>query len=227
MTDGPGHPVPLARKLVAEFFSTFCLVLVGTGAIIVNDVSGGSVTPVGIALCFGLVVLAMILALGDVSGSHINPAVTCGLCAAGRFPAGQVIPYVVSQCAGAIAASSALRLLFQQHATLGATLPAGSDMQAFCFELLLTAILMFTILNVSGRVSAQPQGGPLMVAAAVAAVIVMSALWAGPVCGASLNPARSLAPALLTGTYTSLWLYLVAPVCGALVGVGAWRAVRG
>ena len=227
MTDGPGHPVPLAKKLVAEFFGTFCLVLVGTGAIIVNDVSGGSVTPVGIALCFGLVVLAMILALGDVSGSHINPAVTCGLCAAGRFPAGQVIPYVVSQCAGAIAASSALRLLFQQHATLGATLPAGSDMQAFCFELLLTAILMFTILNVSGRVSAQPQGGPLMVAAAVAAVIVMSALWAGPVCGASLNPARSLAPALLTGTYTSLWLYLVAPVCGALVGVGAWRAVRG
>ena len=166
MTDGPGHPVPLAKKLVAEFFGTFCLVLVGTGAIIVNDVSGGSVTPVGIALCFGLVVLAMILALGDVSGSHINPAVTCGLCAAGRFPAGQVIPYVVSQCAGAIAASSALRLLFQQHATLGATLPAGSDMQAFCFELLLTAILMFTILNVSGRVSAQPQGGPLMVAAA-------------------------------------------------------------
>ena len=86
---------------------------------------------------------------------------------------------------------------------------------------------MFTILNVSERVSARPQGGPLMVAAAVAAVIVMSALWAGPVCGASLNPARSLAPALLTGTYTSLWLYLVAPVCGALVGVGAWRAVRG
>jgi aquaporin NIP len=227
MTDGPGHPVPLARKLVAEFFGTFCLVLVGTGAIVVNDVSGGSVTPVGIALCFGLVVLAMILALGDVSGSHINPAVTCGLCAAGRFPAGQVIPYVVSQCAGAIVASSVLRLLFQQHATLGATLPAGSDMQAFCFELLLTAILMFTILNVSGRVSVQPQGGPLMVAAAVAAVIAMSALWAGPVCGASLNPARSLGPALLTGTYTSLWLYLVAPVCGALAGVGAWRAVRG
>jgi len=230
MSDSPASDFPgftLAKKLVAEFFGTFCLVLVGTGAIVVNDVSGGSVTPVGIALCFGFVVLAMILALGDVSGSHINPAVTCGLCAAGRFPAGQVIPYVVSQCAGAIAASSVLRLLFQQHATLGATLPAGSETQAFCFELLLTAILMFTILNVSGRVSAWPQGGPLMVAAAVAAVIAMSALWAGPVCGASLNPARSLAPALLTGTYTSLWLYLIAPPCGALCGVAAWRAVRG
>ena len=227
MSDGPGHPIPLTRKLVAEFFGTFCLVLVGTGAIVVNDVSGGGVTPVGIALCFGLVVLAMILALGDVSGSHINPAVTCGLWGAGLFPIGQVIPYVVSQCAGAIAASSVLRLCFQQHATLGATLPAGSDMQAFGFELVLTAILMFTILNVSERVSARPQGGPLMVAAAVAAVITMSALWAGPVCGASLNPARSLAPALLTGTYNSLWLYLVAPVCGALVGVGVWRAVRG
>lgn len=233
---GPGFPEPagpptmsdspaptLSRKLVAEFLGTFCLVFVGTGAIVVNDVSGGGVTPVGIALCFGLVVLAMILAVGDVSGSHINPAVTCGLCAAGWFPAGQVIPYVVSQCAGAIAASSLLRLLFQRHATLGATLPAGSDAQAFCFELLLTAILMFTILNVSSR----PLVRLVTVACAAGAVIGLAALWAGPVCGASLNPARSLAPALLTGTYTSLWLYLVAPVCGALVGVGAWRAVRG
>ena len=230
MPDSPASDFsgyPLAKKLVAEFLGTFCLVFIGTGAIVVNDVSGGSVTPVGIALCFGLVVLAMILALGDVSGAHINPAVTCGLWGAGLFPVGQVIPYVVSQCAGAIAASSVLRLLFQQHATLGATLPAGSDAQAFSFELLLTAILMFTILNASGRVSGQPQGGPLMVATAVAAVIGMAAIFAGPVCGASLNPARSLAPALLTGTYTSLWLYLVAPVCGALVGVGAWRAVRG
>lgn len=223
MTDGPDHPIPLARKLAAEFFGTFCLVLVGTGAIIVNDVSGGGVTPVGIALCFGLVVMAMILAVGDVSGSHINPAVTCGLWAAGLFPAGHVVPYAVSQCAGAIVASGLLRLLFPGHTTLGATLPAGSEPQAFCVELLLTAILMFTILNVSAR----PLVLLLTVATAVGAVIAMSALWAGPVCGASLNPARSLAPALLTGTYTSLWLYLVAPVCGALVGVIAWRAVRG
>ena len=223
MTDGPDHPIPLARKLAAEFFGTFCLVLVGTGAIVVNDVSGGGVTPVGIALCFGLVVMAMILAIGDVSGSHINPAVTCGLWAAGLFPSGQVIPYAASQCAGAIAASGLLRLLFPSHAMLGATLPAGSDAQAFCVEVLLTAILMFTILNVSAR----PLVLLLTVATAVGAVIAMSALWAGPVCGASLNPARSLAPALLTGTYTSLWLYLVAPVCGALAGVVAWRVVRG
>jgi aquaporin Z len=134
-----------------------------------------------------------------------------------------VIPYAASQCAGAIAASGLLRLLFPSHATLGATLPAGSDAQAFCVEVLLTAILMFTILNVSAR----PLVLLLTVATAVGAVIAMSALWAGPVCGASLNPARSLAPALLTGTYTSLWLYLVAPVCGALAGVVAWRVVRG
>ena len=223
MSDGPGHPIPLARKLAAEFFGTFCLVLAGTGAIVVNDVSGGGVTPVGIALCFGLVVLAMILALGDVSGSHINPAVTCGLCAAGWFPAGQVIPYVVSQCAGAIVASSLLRLLFPDHPTLGATLPTGSEQQAFCFEVLLTAILMFTILNVSAR----PLVRLATVATAVGAVITLAALWGGPVCGASLNPARSLAPALLTGTYTSQWLYLVAPVCGALAGVVDWRSVRG
>ena len=220
-SDAPGRP--LVRKLAAEFFGTFCLVLVGTGAIVVNDVSGGGVTPVGIALCFGFVVLAMILALGDVSGSHINPAVTCGLCAAGWFPAGQVLPYVVSQCAGAILASGVLRLLFPQHATLGVTLPAGSETQAFCVELLLTAILMFTILNVS----AGPLGRLLTIATAVAAVIALAALFAGPVCGASLNPARSLAPAVLTGTYTSLWVYLVAPLCGSLAGVVAWRCVRG
>jgi aquaporin Z len=178
---------------------------------------------VGVALCFGLVVLAMILSVGDVSGSHINPAVTCGLCVAGFFPASQVIPYVVSQCAGAIAASGLLRLLFPQHATLGVTLPSGSETQAFVFETILTAILMFTILNVSAR----PLVRLLTVATAVGAVIALAALWAGPVCGASLNPARSLAPALLTATYTSLWLYLVAPLCGAAVGVVAWRAVRG
>jgi aquaporin Z len=219
--DVPG--IPLVRKLAAEFFGTFCLVLVGTGAIVVNDVSGGGVTPVGVALCFGFVVLAMILALGDVSGSHINPAVTGGLWWAGLFPAGQVFPYVSSQCAGAMLASGLLRLLFPVHPTLGATLPAGSETQAFCFEVLLTAILMFTVLNVSSR----PRVRLLMVACAAGAVIGLAALFAGPVCGASLNPARSLAPALLSGTYTSLWVYLVAPLCGSLAGVAAWRCVRG
>jgi aquaporin Z len=213
----------LARKLAAEFLGTFCLVLVGTGAIVVNDVSGGGVTPVGIALCFGLVVLAMILTLNDVSGSHINPAVTCGLWAARLFPAGEVIPYVVSQCAGALAASGLLRLLFPDHPTLGATLPSGSEQQAFVFEMILTGILMFTILNVAAR----PLVRLATVATAVGAVITLAALWGGPVCGASLNPARSLGPAVLSATYTSLWLYLVAPVCGALTGVVAWRAVRG
>jgi aquaporin Z len=134
-----------------------------------------------------------------------------------------VIPYIVSQSAGAIVASVVLRLLFPGHRTLGATLPAGSETQAFCFEVLLTAILMFTILNLSAR----PLVRLATVATAVAAVIALAALFAGPVCGASLNPARSLAPALLTGTYTSLWLYLIAPPCGALCGVAAWRAVRG
>lgn len=223
MTDGPDHAVPLARKLAAEFFGTFCLVVVGTGAIVVNDVSAGGVTPVGIALCFGLVVLAMVLAVGDVSGAHLNPAVTCGLCAARLFPAREVLPYVVSQCGGAIAASGLLRLLFPGHPSLGATLPAGSEQQAFVLEMILTAILMFTILNVSSR----PRSQLPVVACAAAAVIGLAALFGGPVCGASLNPARSLAPALLSGTYTSLWLYLVAPVCGALAGVGGWRAVRG
>src|ERR671935_3309732 len=119
------------RKLAAEVLGTFALVFAGTGAVVVNDVTGGTVSHVGVALTFGLVVLAMIYAVGDVSGAHLNPAVTLGFFAAGRFGAGLVAPYVASQCAGAVLASLALRLLFPASATLGATLPAGGTLQSF------------------------------------------------------------------------------------------------
>jgi MIP family channel proteins len=212
----------LRQKLAAEFFGTFCLVFAGTGAIVVNDVSGGTVTHVGIALTFGLVVLAMIKAVGDVSGAHLNPAVTLGFWATRRFEAGHVIPYIAAQAAGAFAASAAVRLLFPGHPTLGATLPTGSAPQAFVFELLLTAILMFTILNVSS--GARERG--ITAGIAIGAVIGLEALFAGPITGASMNPARSLAPAVLSGATDSLWIYLLAPVAGALAGVAAFRMVR-
>src|SRR5437867_4229418 len=137
------------KKLVAELLGTFALVFAGTGAIVINDVSGGTVSHVGVALTFGLVVLAMIYAVGDVSGAHLNPAVTVGFCLARRLPAGHVLPYVASQCAGAFLASGLLRLLFPPHATLGATLPAGPAAQSFILEFVLTLLLMFVILSVS------------------------------------------------------------------------------
>ena len=139
----------MAKKLIAEFLGTFCLVFAGTGAIVIDNVTGGAVSHVGVALTFGLIVLAMIYTIGDISGAHINPAVTIGFFAARRFEAGSVIPYVVSQSAGALVASVVLRFLFPQSATLGATVPAGSAMQSFVLEMILTTLLMFVILSVS------------------------------------------------------------------------------
>ncbi|MGB9476331.1 MAG: MIP family channel protein [Candidatus Udaeobacter sp.] len=210
------------KKFVAEFIGTFSLVFAGTGAIVVNQTSGGAVTHVGVALTFGLVVLAMIYTIGDISGAHLNPAVSLGFFAARRFPLREVIPYIVSQCAGAFAASGILRLLFPGDATLGATLPAGSARQSFALELILTAILMFVILSVS--TGAAEKG--ITAGIAVGSVIGLEAMFAGPVCGASMNPARSLAPAVVSQHLSSLWIYLVAPTTGALLAVLGCRCVR-
>jgi len=139
----------MAKKLAAECLGTFALVFAGTGAIVIDEITGGGVSHVGIALTFGLIVLAMIYSLGDISGAHINPAVTIGFWAARRFDAGKVLPYVVSQCAGAFLATIVLRLLFPANATLGATIPTGPPLQSFILELILTALLMFVILGVS------------------------------------------------------------------------------
>lgn len=215
------------NKLAAESLGTFALVFAGTGAIVINDVSGGTVSHVGVALTFGLIVLAMIYAVGDVSGAHLNPAVTFGFVVARRFEARRAVPYVASQCAGALLASFTLRLLFPSHSTLGATLPAGSDLQSFVLEAILTAILMFVILSVSTG----PKEKGTTAGIAVGSVIALEALFAGPICGASMNPARSLAPALVSLRLDSLWVYLTAPVLGAVVGVvacgcvheGSWR----
>ena len=136
------------KKLVAELIGTFALVFAGTGAIVINQAGGGAVTHVGVALTFGLVVLAMIYSVGDISGAHLNPAVTLGFVAARHFPLGNAMGYIASQCVGAFSASGALRLLFPQNVRLGATIPAGSAIQSFVLELILTAILMFAILGV-------------------------------------------------------------------------------
>ena len=210
------------KKLAAEFIGTFALVFAGTGAIVIDEVSGGAVTHVGVALTFGLIVLAMIYTLGDISGAHINPAVTIGFWFSRRFPGGDVLPFVVSQCAGAFAASGILRLLFPQNALLGTTLPAGSAWQSFLLEFLLTAILMFVILGVS--TGAREKG--ITAGIVVGSVIALEAMFAGPICGASMNPARSLAPAVVSMHVGNLWIYLAATVAGAIAGVFGCRCVR-
>jgi aquaporin Z len=208
--------------LAAEAIGTFALVFAGTGAIVVNDFSGGAVTHVGVALTFGLVVMALIYALGDVSGAHLNPAVTIGFWAANRFPGRCVGPYVASQLAGAFAASALLRIMFGTRAALGATVPAGPDVQSLVMETVLTALLMFVIL----RVSTGSKELGTVAGIAIGGVVGLEAMFAGPVCGASMNPARSIAPAVVAGELASLWIYVFGPLVGAGVAVTLWRLTR-
>ncbi len=209
-------------KYIAEFIGTFALVFAGTGAIIINDVTGGAVTNVGVGLTFGMIVMTMIYAVGDVSGAHFNPAVTLGFFVARRLEGKLILPYVLSQLSGALTASFFLRGLFPQHSTLGTTAPAGAALQSLTLEIILTALLMFVILNVS--VGAKERG--ITAGIAVGSVIALEALFAGPISGASMNPARSFAPALVSQHLAHLWIYLVAPIAGALVAVVGCRCVR-
>lgn len=210
------------KKLAAEFIGTFALVFAGTGAIVIDEASGGAVTHVGIALTFGLIVLAMVYTVGDISGAHLNPAVSLGFFVAGRFPLRDVFSYIASQIAGALVASGILRLLFPTNAMMGTTTPSGTNAQSFILELILTAILMFVILGVS--TGAAEKG--ITAGIVVGAVIGLEAMFAGPICGASMNPARSLAPAVVSGHLSTVWIYIFAPVIGAIIGVGGCRAVR-
>jgi aquaporin Z len=212
----------MRRKLAAEALGTFVLVFAGTGAITIDAVTGGAVSHVGIALTFGLVVMAMIYSLGDVSGAHINPAVTIAFSAARRLPPREAGAYVVCQCLGAVAASALLRLLFPEDPTLGATAPAGPALQSFVLEVVLALVLMFVVFSVA--TGSKEQG--VMAGAAIGAVVALEALFAGPISGASMNPARSLGPALVSLRFEWLWIYLAAPIAGALAAVPLCRLVH-
>jgi len=211
------------RKLLSEFVGTFALVFAGTGAIVINHASGGAITHPGIALTFGLIVLAMIYTFGDISGAHFNPAVTTAFAAARRFSWRDVPGFVIAQLLGAFAASGLLRLLFPSGRALGATIPSGTAMQSFILEIVLTFILMLVILSVS--TGGKEKG--ITAGIAIGAVIALEAMFAGPISGASMNPARSIAPAVVSGHPEHLWLYIAGPLLGALLATPMCALIRG
>jgi MIP family channel proteins len=210
----------ISRDIVAEAIGTFILVFMGTGAVVVDRISQGAITHLGISSVFGAVVAALIYSLGHVSGAHFNPAVTLAFWRSGFFPGQRVVPYIVGQCVGAIAASGLLRVTFGVVANLGATLPLGDNwLQAFILETVLTFILMFVIFG-SGLDRRAPIG---FAGIAIGLTVMVEAAVMGPITGASMNPARSLAPALVAGLWQHHWVYWVAPILGAQLAGWVYR----
>ena len=212
---------PLVQSCLAEGVGTLGLVFAGTGAVVIDATTNGAVTHVGIAITFGLIIFTMISAVGHISGAHFNPAVTFAFAAAGHFPWRRVAPYIAAQVAGGLIASTLLRGMFGNAAHLGATLPRGSDGQSLALETVLTFFLMFVIISVATDARAVTRAA----AFAIGGTVGLEAMFAGPISGASMNPARSLAPALVSGTFASLWLYLVGPIVGAVIGAWAYRLI--
>ncbi|MFD2562047.1 MIP/aquaporin family protein [Aquimarina rubra] len=212
----------MRRKYISEIIGTFTMVFCGTGAMTINEVTGGDVTHVGIAATWGLIVMAMIYAFGDISGAHFNPAVTIAFAYAKKFEWKEVPKYIIAQCIGAIAASSILLFLFPDSEFLGGTLPSFDDLRAFILELLLTYFLMLVIINVS---TGSKEVG-MMAGIAIGGVVLLEAMFAGPMTNASMNPARSLGPALLSGHWEHQWLYMTAPVVGAILAVMTCKLIK-
>jgi MIP family channel proteins len=212
----------LTRVLAAEAIGTFALVFAGAGAVMV-DAKTHQLGHIGVAITFGLVIMAMIYAVGHVSGAHFNAAVTLAFALTRHFPWPRVFAYWGAQFAGALAAVVLLRASLGNIAHLGATLPSGSNAQSFVFELVMTAFLMFVILAVATDTRAVGEAAAI----AIGGTIGLDAMFGGPISGASMNPIRSLAPALVSGDLHALWIYLTAPLAGAALGGIAYQFVRG
>ncbi len=222
MTGSRGELPRLARSLLAEAVGTFALVFAGCGAIMVNAKTGGALGQVGIGITFGLVITAMIYAVGHVSGAHLNPAVSVAFALTRHFPWPRVLAYWAAQVAGALIAAAVLRGSLGDIADLGATQPSGSDAQAFLWELVLTFFLMFVIMAVATDTRAVGEAAAI----AIGGTVALDAIFAGPITGASMNPARSLGPALVSGELTAIWIYLTAPLAGAALAGLTYQAIR-
>jgi aquaporin NIP len=219
----PARP-DLVRRATAEGIAAFALVFAGCGAIVANAESDGALGAVGVSLTFGLIVMAMIYATGHLSGAHINPAVTVAFTLTRHFPAREAAAYIAAQLAGAITAALTLAAVWtDKPANLGATVPSVGAGSALVYETVLTAILMFVIVAVATDTRAVGAGAAIAIGGAVG----LDALFGGPVTGASMNPARSLGPALVSGEWTDFWLYIVGPVVGAALAAFAYQAIRG
>jgi len=214
------HP---ARQLAAEAVGTFGLVFAGTGAVVIDAETGGRIGHVGIGLTFGLVIMVMIYAVGHVSGAHFNPAVTLAFAVGRHFPWTLVPRYWADQLLGGVVASTLLRGMFGEAGGLGVTMPRGSAGRSFLLELVLTLLLMFVITSVATDVRAVGQAAAI----AIGGTIGLEALFAGPISGASMNPARSIVPAFVSWTWTHQWLYVAGPALGAVAGVLVYQFVRG
>ena len=211
-----------ARRLTAEFVGTFALVFAGCGAVMV-EAKTGELGQVGIALTSGLVIMAMIYAVGHISGAHFNAAVTFAFALTRHFPWRRALGYWIAQFLGALTAAALLRGSLGNIAHVGATLPSGSQGQSFLWELVMSAFLMFVILAVATDTRAVGEAAAI----AIGGTIGLDAMFGGPISGASMNPMRSLGPALVSGDLHALWLYILAPIVGASLGGFAYQFVRG
>ncbi|XP_058749408.1 nodulin-26-like [Vicia villosa] len=216
-------PVPLLQKLVAEVVGTFFLIFVGCGSVVTNLNNDNAVTLPGIAIVWGLCVVVLVYSLGHISGAHFNPAVTIAHASTKRFPLVQVPPYIIAQLVGSLLASGALKLIFtgKENRFVG-TLPAGSNLQALIIEFIITFYLMFIISGVATDDRAVGELAGL----AVGSAIILNVLFAGPITGASMNPVRSLGPAIMHHEYRGIWIYVVSPILGALAGTWAYTFIR-
>jgi len=209
------------RKYLTELLGTFILVFCATGAIVINQQTEGSIGHIGISLTVGLLVMTLIYAFGNISGAHFNPAVSIAFTVARKFPVNKLVPYIFSQLFGAVMASFFLKLLFPQNEMFGGTSPVGTEMQSFILEIFLSFFLMLVILTVAH--GSREQG--MFAGLAIGSTVLLEALFAGPISGASMNPARSIAPALVSGHLEHLWIYIVAPIIGAIVAVPVWKFI--
>jgi aquaporin NIP len=206
------------KKIISEIIGTFALVFCGTGAIVINQETN-IITHVGVAITVGLIVMVMIYALGNISGAHLNPAVTIAFAIAGRFNIKLLLPYILSQVIGAFLASFTIKYLFPLNEFLGSTIPRGSFSQSFVLEFILSFFLMLVIINVA--TGSKEQG--MFAGLAIGSTVLLEAMFAGPISGASMNPARSLAPAFVSGHTEGLWIYLTATIAGAALAIPCWK----
>lgn len=201
----------MRKKLIAEFLGTYFFVFAGTGAIVVNELTK-SLSHIGIALTFGLTLTAVVFTFGHISGAHINPAITIGFLVKGDINKKDALYYILAQIIGGSLASVTICQLFGKIASLGATLPSGSLTQSFTLEFILTFFLMIVIFGSAVHMKASKS----LAGIAIGSTLALEAMFGGPISGASMNPARSLGPAIVSGNYDALWIYIVATILGAI-----------